>query len=352
VGLALALGFTASCGDDGNGTGPVVEGDFGVMATALEGVMEDYFTDNQPALRSIDYFADMIAAALGAAPLAAGPMSSGALLQSCLSPDVAGTTFDYDAGQGGYVPTTEPGAPADGARFLLYEVSSGGTLVSPPNQFGYLDFDCPMVLPTVNLSIEVTVDGVQVIAMYATGTLYPTTLDYQLSINVDLQTPDGSSQFSIPLLGVFGRLGTRHSAGYTIQLGSDVYVSFSRHDYTQSVEGTFDVFFQAYEGYPDVEWEATAELIGTSSSSISGPVIFMFPTGSLEAVACLSGSYMSISASRPTQQCAGTEFDLYQDLSNSELDAIERAYAALRSMLDTMDDFVQVGFSVIVSSVG
>lgn len=357
VGLALALSLFAGCDEKSNGTGPVAGGDFGAAAAALEGVVDDYFTANEPAYRSIDFFGQRIANALGGAPAALGPASSAALLQSCLSPDVTGTTFEWVTAQSAYFPTSLTGAPADGARFLLYEVSSGGTLVTPLNQIGHLDLDCPMTLPTVNLSVEVTIDGVQVLAMYATGSLSLTNFIYQVSVNVDLATPDGGSHFSIPALGFNGRLGGYHGAGYTIQVASDVYAGFARWDRTQDVEGTFEVYLTLWKGLSTIEWDLNASLTGTSSSSIGGPAIFMFPIidghgGSIEIIACMSGSYVNMSVSSPSQACAEEGYELYQDMSNSELQAMERGYDALRTILDTLDEIVQTGFDVVTQSIG
>jgi hypothetical protein len=354
--LALALSVVAGCEDKSNGTGPVTEGDFAAAAAAMEGVVDDYFTANEPAYRSIHFFGQRLAAALGGGvPAASGPASSAALLQSCLSPDVAGTTFDWDEGQGTYIPTAQTGAPADGARFLLYEVS-GGTVVTPLNQIGYLDLDCPMTLPTVNLSLEVNIDGVQVLGMYATGNFNPSTYYYQLTVNVDLATPDGSAQFGIPALGVNGRLGGYHGSGYTMQVVSDVYAGFTRYDRTAEMEG-FEVYTTLWKGLSTVEWDLNATLVGTSSSSIAGPAIFMFPIidghgGSIEIIACMSGSYVNMSVSSPTQACAEQELPLYQDMSNSELQAIERGYDALRFILDSLDGIVQIGLDVVTGSIG
>jgi hypothetical protein len=104
-----------------------------------------------------------------------------------------------------------------------------------------------------------------------------------------------------------------------------------------------------------IEWDLNATLFGDSSSSIAGPAIFMFPIidghgGSIEIVACMSGSYTNISVSSPSQACAEEGYELYMDMSNSELQAIERGYDALRFILDTLDGIVQTGFDVVTQS--
>jgi hypothetical protein len=359
VGLALALSLFAGCDEKSNGTGPVAGGDFGAAAAALEGVVDDYFTANEPAYRSIDFFGQRIANALGGAPAALGPASSAALLQSCLSPDVTGTTFEWVTAQSAYFPTSLTGAPADGARFLLYEVSSGGTLVTPLNQIGHLDLDCPMTLPDVNLNLKVMIDGVQVLHMFTSpgSFLNPSSLVYQLTIGVDLRTPDGSSQFSIPALGVLGTLGSQRIAGFTVPVVSDVFAGFNRTD--DLTTGTFTVLATLYKGFPTstLEWELTVDLAGTSSGSIAGPAIFMFPIvdghgGEIEVVACVSGTYENPVVSRPSQQCAVELLELNQDLSDSELQAIGRGYTALRTMLDRLDGIVQIGFGLVTSAIG
>lgn len=51
-----------------------------------------------------------------------------------------GATFAWDTRQGRYVASSRPGAPADGARFLLYAIdAASGRPVRPLRQVGYLD---------------------------------------------------------------------------------------------------------------------------------------------------------------------------------------------------------------------
>lgn len=57
-----------------------------------------------------------------------------------LPDSVMGSTFEFDDVAGEYVSSARTGAPADGARFILYQVDASGDFASPLVEVGHLDF--------------------------------------------------------------------------------------------------------------------------------------------------------------------------------------------------------------------
>lgn len=56
-----------------------------------------------------------------------------------IPPEVAGTTYEYDSDAGHWVAGSRSGAPANGVRFVLYQVDAIGAVVTPFSEIGYAD---------------------------------------------------------------------------------------------------------------------------------------------------------------------------------------------------------------------
>lgn len=89
-----------------------------------------------------------------------------------IPPEVAGTTYEYDATADHWVATDRTGAPVNGVRFILYTVDGAQAVVEPLDEIGYADL--------IDLSSGSTASGR--IAVVADGTTW---VDYRADASGD-----------------------------------------------------------------------------------------------------------------------------------------------------------------------
>lgn len=80
-----------------------------------------------------------------------------------------GKTFTYNSTTFQYEPSTQTGAPANGVRFILYEVDAGGAMVTPPVETGYLDLTPDS--SSGGLEIKAVIGGAVYLDYVASGTV-------------------------------------------------------------------------------------------------------------------------------------------------------------------------------------
>lgn len=129
----LSLGLIAACGDDGTTPGGSVDATFAL--DVIDGIVA--LLHESAAKQTLDVLAVSITDV--ASQPAPPPPSLGAVAR--IPAEALGATFAWDPEQLAYVlDESRTGAPADGARFLLYTVSSTTFLpVVPLEETGYLD---------------------------------------------------------------------------------------------------------------------------------------------------------------------------------------------------------------------
>lgn len=170
-----------------------------------------------------------------------------------LPDEIRGTTYVFDAGEGGYVPSDRTGAPANGVRFVLYAVE-GGTLTG--TEVGYIEI--VDLAPPGESSIGVRVRVVAGGTTYLDYTLGVATTETSLSLEVDGFVTNG---------GTLVNFGTR----LDIQEGANgfsgiIAFSFRVPSRSFSIEGTIT------EGYDGSEIEIII-------SSDRAEVRYYFPGG-------------------------------------------------------------------------
>lgn len=206
--LGLAVALVVGCGDDdgmgpnGNGNGNGDGADLAGIATAIEGDSELFFTNN-PAVISLNGLAglminaglaivpafdvvELVPAALSPEADAArfqavatglwrsldghrdrltGPRAAPAVRALSIPTNLLGQTLVLNPATGEYeVDEERTGAPANGVRFILYEVDPATEEpVEPLEEIGFVDLVDTSTESTIQLSLSATVDGDQLI---------------------------------------------------------------------------------------------------------------------------------------------------------------------------------------------
>ncbi len=182
--VALAFSVFAACGDD---AGPPGDLDPTEAAAALDAIVAEYFDQND-ALNSLGFFGDFLGVAIAPAvapvnavsALDAGTVEAARLgamasvnewltWRASSTPEripvgLQGKTFRWNeqATPPGYeiLDPDEPGAPANGVRFILYAVDPIlEQPINPLTEIGYLDIIDTSSFPTINISMLAHVTG-------------------------------------------------------------------------------------------------------------------------------------------------------------------------------------------------
>jgi hypothetical protein len=135
--------------------------------------------EEHPALQSMNVLgqAFTLTGAPAFAPIVAPARAVG---PAALLPATAlGKTFGYSSQTGRYEPGEQPGAPANGVRFLLYQVESGGgTVVQPLEEIGFIQITDESGPSANTLGITGSLGGVTVLDYDASGSLTSMTLSF------------------------------------------------------------------------------------------------------------------------------------------------------------------------------
>ena len=157
--LATAVVLAGGCGEP---AGPAEFDAAAIEADLLALVSRDRNLDNVSAGHGLDGAARV----MGQLPSGGIILSRGALLHSVREvPDsLRGRTLEWDTETGGYLVSTRIGAPANGTRFLLYEVNAaGGSLVIPLVEAGSLEFRDQQSAPWLQYAMHLLHSGLSII---------------------------------------------------------------------------------------------------------------------------------------------------------------------------------------------
>ena len=299
--LAALLVF-AACGDDptGPGSGDPFDpeqssADFAAVQSALEANADvsadlQFVTavlDTVPAAASWLVESGEPAAPSGLIqPVRGARLSVANSSQPLLPSDLLGKTFEWDAGEEGYVVTGRTGAPANGMRFILYDrtqtpfVETGFVDItdeSDPsadrlgvhlekNGITRLDYEVEVTSSTSSASVSVAgflTDGTERVDFEVLEAVAETTEGFRIDVD-----------YSLSLAGRPLGVDLDYSVDFGSTLTADFVATFVNGantlvlDMTQDGEGTIEGF---------VEWNG--ELVMTVSDDGTGEPVFLGPEG-------------------------------------------------------------------------
>jgi hypothetical protein len=169
--LVAVLALAAGACDD-NGTNPVNPLDFDPVATeqAVQD-LQNRLDDDSDMMVSLGLVSEGLGMQMGASWVmpreldrAAAPFSaqyvrnyalSGSAAEPVFPPELLGTTFEWNFGEGHYVPTERAGAPTNGLRFVLYAIDPLTRQPTEPLvETGHLDLTDEGTDSTTRLGLE------------------------------------------------------------------------------------------------------------------------------------------------------------------------------------------------------
>lgn len=352
--VALVTALAVACGDDDAGNGPndipQASGPAGDVAAAIGEAAATFFVGNEAAYQSVSHFAPLIGGVLNVAPTAGGPAAASAAAQSCFSTNVVGKTFDFDFSQGGYDLTQVTGAPAEGIRFVLYDLDDQGD----PQQgdpLGHIDIVCAALLPTVDMTVAIVANDVTVLNLRATGNANP--LEGTLAVNFSgyLQDAQGTKAVNIGDYGssaVTMSQSIPYSSGFDLNISpaDQLFVTFGRMNMQ---DGTFFVGANAQKGLfaDNFEWSFYMELFGSPGESVTGRVDIA-SQGPNGLFACMSGQFDAPDVSAP-DDCATQENPAVNGVGAAELAAVEFSYNTMREMWEALDSIINTGIDILMA---
>lgn len=184
----LSLAAVSACGGDDNGTGPsgLEPTDYlDVAGTAISGITTAVLENEAKA--TLDALGSYISA------VAAQPAPAQASAVAARIPaDAIGGTFIYNFDIYGYVlDETRTGAPADGVRFILYEIASNQyEPANPLVETGYFDIRDLTVGENLDVRHEAVIGGETQLAFDVTGTVTESTADLTTTGTLSSGTTD------------------------------------------------------------------------------------------------------------------------------------------------------------------
>ncbi|MSR05908.1 MAG: hypothetical protein EXR93_02375 [Gemmatimonadetes bacterium] len=143
----------------------------------------------------------------GAPPLLPSPLSPASASPMDILPATAlGKTFTYNPQTGKYASSGQPGAPANGVRYLLYKVdNTTKAIVLPAESVGYLDLTNETTPSPNSLGIKAVVNNITVLDYKATGTASGASISLTAKGNVANATGQLAfdlSQNHVPTTGI------------------------------------------------------------------------------------------------------------------------------------------------------
>ena len=349
--LALAMSLAAAaCSDIEealNGPDDFPETEMGTLAVAMGDVLDDYFAANAEGFESLEALGPQFTTGFSIVPLvgtpakaSVGPEGMQALMRLAqLSPqsipsEALGTTYEYNTSSSQYEASERTGAPVNGVRFILYEVS-GSSPVTPLNEIGYVDVALSSGPPTVALTIDLVIDDVTVLHLAPSGSVLPDAVN--LTIPGYVRTPTGSDQLDFTA-GISGPTSSP-SIWYTLSPSPNAFISYSSFIDTGSSTQEITIFVQVGESVDilfDLGVYIQADLSGNISS---GTAYVTFPT-SMQAE--ITGTL-----SNPT--VTGVESEELDPFPTQEIPAFIAVFQALRQIHSALATYFNIGIGLLTA---
>lgn len=343
--IALLLSFMAACGDDT--TGPSFQVDPQSTADIMEQVVGDFFEDNEAA-SSLMYLGESILQALygGGVPPAvfeAAPPAEVAggiphhLLRNPVYSAAAnipefleGVTFVWDELEEQYVPSELTGAPANGARFILYAVNPiTGLPTTPLSAIGHVDISDDGVWPNFDITFEAVIGNATLIYAEITGNYSET----GVWLGLDGYFSNGTDQLTFDMYASEGQTGYSFEFG----LGYGNFEATWDMSYTEAAyalqvmftDGTNTLVFSLdlEEGFVGQDW--VYMILEGSGITFNG-----------DAVAVIEGYFSDDTAQVTVTNAVG------DPLTAAELAALEDAFAAIGGLTYFMQGMAQFAYEL------
>lgn len=374
VAFTSTLTLNAGCGSD-NGGGPTptqspqnpVPAGFGAVALAADG----FLGGNAELLSSLEVLGPLMGTSLRRG--SADPLrpTERAIQQSCIPVDAQNKVFKYDTLTAKYAPTSDPGAPPGGARFVLYELDFTGSPMVPLDQHevGFFDVHCEGQFPNIDsltVGLVNTMDlpsGVEVLRVALKGTVDPsnppTVFNFERSLGV-IRDPGTGNTTDIAVLAE-GTVGSALKESFEITGGLEAFGSrfegfaagSGRWDTSLGSSGLPEPPLNSYDTHCTMKDATGVELFGASldmtvdggglilnvSAGDRAPFEFVDNVGNGSGIlACFSDKYSDplIDAAGTNGGCATGTIDTAIAQSAQELDLYFDGYLALLDLLNVM----------------
>jgi hypothetical protein len=327
--IVIAL-FVNGCGDDdkgndSNGDELVVLGDFSQDLMAAKAACLDA---NAAIFASAEYFGPLIVAALASTQSVVA-----ADLIPCLPAEALGRTFEFNGVA--YAGVSDPTVSEIGARFLLYEITQGGTpnIAAP---LGAIEIHCVGDETGATATIDV-VSGSTAVLMLLGGLNSGT-----FSLSGTMRGPSGTPTMQV------GGSQIPNLSGLTIGFSIPEQFHAAYSPYPDSEDGP-QVSVEVFGPFPSAEWSMYATIEHDLSGDVSDGYASYNDLDVAGVVACVqTGTIESPVFSAPAVSCAGGEPLL--STSNADREAMHDGYVSLRSLYQTVAGFVELGFVVMAGS--
>ncbi len=357
VALAAAVSSLGCGGTDGDGgTGPGPGGGsnptVNAMSSGIDEAVKTYLDGNQGAYESVAVFG-ALAAQIFTKPHVAAAKEPGRGMdrQECLNPELFGTTYAFNGSE--YAASERTGAPANGVRFVVYEVQGG---VATTNEIGHLDVSCTGTPTRPNLQVSLVIHDVTILSITTTGNVNPNNGGASLFHNGFLSSSDGTK--TQPFEGGVSRAGapaSRIGHSFSFRVLPELEIAYGElHDGGTEVLTTT----AAAIGGPvnRIDWEVRITLDAMLDGAInSGATEWSDGFSDGELWACVSGSVAN--ASFLNAQEAGCTPVFYQSSVPTSLDPADlanmtAAYHGLRELYLALRQFADVGLAVLTPPAG
>jgi hypothetical protein len=385
VTLTLTLTLAAGCGSD-NGGGPTptpspqnpVPAGFRAVALAADG----FLSGNEVLLASLEVLGPLMGTSLRRGSEDPMRPTEGAIQQSCIPFDAQNKVFKYDTLTAKYVPTSDPGAPPDGARFVLYELNASGGPMLPLDQheIGFFDVHCEGQFPNIDsltVGLVNTMDqpgDVEVLRVALKGTVDPRTpptiFNFGRSVGV-MHDPRTGNTTDIAVLAE-GTVGSSLKESFEITGGLEAFDSglagfaagSGRWDTSLGSSGLPEPPLNSYNTHCTMKDASRTELFGASldmtvdssgkivnvNAGGRAPLEFADIVGSESGIlACFSGEYVDplIEGAGTNDGCATGTIDTAIPQPAQALDTYFDGYVALLDLLNVMTRIYGISAEVL-----
>ena len=245
--LALAAG---ACSD--NGTDPVDPGDFDPVATeqAVQD-LQNRLNDDSDIMISLGLVSQGLGMQMGASrvlprelnrapvPFSArvvqGFAMSASSAEPVFPPELLGLTFEWNSGEGQYLPTERAGAPVDGMRFILYAIDPLTRVpVEPLVETGFLDVTDEGVGDEMRVGLYAESGGTALVDYFIALTYAVVGQDLSVTASAEGFISDGTDQLDFALSQGATLLGSTETIEmdlvYSLSLaGQNVSVTLEMH---------------------------------------------------------------------------------------------------------------------------
>ena len=343
--LTLALPIAIACGSSGNGGGgggAQPQSPVGQQMGQIGDLGDGFVTQNAQAYAGLEHAAQFVATAF------AGPGASPAVVdkggeQGCIPAEYTGTTLAFDAPSSSYVPTTFPGAPSNGVRFLIYETNNG---TPTENDIGTVDATCTGTFPDVNVTVIVTVDNVVLLNLLASNAFFAPG-SFGAGLSGFISNANGSSQIQFGQLGGFISVSEfDNTLTLDFNIGDGVFAFISHSKQADGEFGGYESgFVNVYRemGFTRL-FDYNADLDNMGQGDMVGGGLFYAEEGNNLFVNCFNGTIDNMVVSAADPSCAPEYFEIDPTpLPPGDIAAIQAASDALFGMFSAVRGVAEVG---------